>query len=185
MTGTGRASAAEWIRLRDGTNAVIRPLLATDREVVREQYENLSPESRFHRFLTGVPHLTETMLDRLVDDVDGVDHVALVLYGLPEDGGEVPAGIARIIRYQDRRDTADVAVTVTDQWQGRGVASALLEALIRRRPKGIRQIVTTVAVDNPASLALLRRLGDLTVRPAGDGCLDVVVGLPDLSPSAT
>jgi RimJ/RimL family protein N-acetyltransferase len=175
----------ERVRLRDGTNAVIRPLLPTDREVLREQYEYLSPESRFHRFLAGVPHLTETMLERLVDDVDGIDHVALVLLGLPEDDGEVPAGIARIVRYQDRLDTADVAVTVTDEWQGRGVASALLEALIRRRPEGIRQILTRVAVDNPASLALLRRLGDLTVRPAGDGCLDVVIDLPDLSSTAT
>ncbi len=175
----------ERVRLRDGTNAVIRPLLPTDREVLREQYEYLSPESRFHRFLTGVPHLTETMLDRLIDDVDGVDHVALALFGLPEDGGEIPAGVARIVRYRDRLDTADVAVTVTDEWQGRGVASALLEALIRRRPEGIRRIITRVAADNPASLALLRRLGDLTVRPAGDGCLDVVVDLPDLSSTAT
>ena len=52
------------------------------------------------------------MLDALVDDVDGVDHVALVLLILTDDGTELPLGLARIIRYPRRRPAAaDLAVT--------------------------------------------------------------------------
>jgi len=88
-------------------------------------------------------------------------------------------GVARMIRYRDRPTDADLAVTVLDPWQGRGVATALLPELLRQRPGGVRRIVTTVAADNTASLAMLRRLGEVTVTPAGIDRLDVVVDLDE------
>ena len=169
----------ESVRLRDGTEAVIWPLLPVDRDALREEYEHLSPQSRYHRFLSTVPHLTENLLEHLVDDVDGVDHVALVLFAYPVDGTEIPAGIARMVRYPDRPTAIDVAVTVADDWQGRGVATALLQALSRHWPAGVTEIVTEVAADNAASLALLRRLGDVVTTPEAQGRLSVVVQLND------
>ncbi|MDI6908325.1 GNAT family N-acetyltransferase [Nocardioides sp.] len=165
-------------RLNDGTRALIWDLRPGDREAVREGFEQLSEETRFHRFLAAVPHLTDTMLDHLVDEVDGVDHVAIALVVLDADGTGVPAGVARMIRYSEQRDAADVAVTVIDQFQRRGVATALLGELMRRRPVGIRRLVTTVTADNAASLAMLRRLGPTVAEPAGPNRLDVVVELP-------
>jgi RimJ/RimL family protein N-acetyltransferase len=165
-------------RLTDGTQALIWPLLAGDREALREGYEHLSQQARTRRFLSNVPHLTDAMLDTLVDAVDGIDHVALSLVALDEDNVGTPVGVARMIRYAEHRSDADVAVTVLDDWQGRGVATALLAELVRVRPEGVSRIVTTVAADNAASLAMLRRLGPTTVTPAGIDRLDVVVGLP-------
>lgn len=170
-------------RLRDGTLALVLPLMPQDREAVRAGFEELSPESREHRFLTSVPHLTEVMLDHLVDDVDGVDHVALALVVVGEDHTGVPAGVARMIRYPEAPTTADVAVTVHDRWQGRGVATALLTELMRQRPVGVTRIVTTVAGDNDASLKMLRRLGPTVEEPAG-ALIDVTVDLPDVPPAA-
>ena len=169
-------------RLRDGSRAFVLPLLPSDREAVREAYERLSEETREHRFLASYPHLTETMLDHLVDEVDGVDHVALALVAVDEDGVGVPAGVARMIRYPDRPTAADVAVTVFDEWQGRGVATALLDELLRPRPAGVTTVVTTVAGDNAASLAMLQRMGEASVTPAGGNRLDVVVELADGRP---
>lgn len=171
--------------LNDGTRALIWELLPVDREAVREGYEQLSDETRFHRFLAAVPHLTETMLDHLVDEVDGVNHVALVLLALDEDGNGIPAGVARIIRYADDREAADVAVTVIDEWQRKGVATALLTELMRRRPAGVTRLVTTVTADNLASLAMLRRLGRTVAEPAGPNRLDVVVELPEAETTVT
>jgi RimJ/RimL family protein N-acetyltransferase len=166
------------LRLRDGTAAIVWSLLPSDREALREAYEHLSPESQFHRFLTPVPHLTEAMLDHLVDEVDGIDHVARVLFVLDDDQTGYPAGIARMIRYADEPTAADVAVTVADEYQGRGVASALLQELLRHRLEGIERIDTMVAGDNPASLAMLRRLGETTVSSEGLNMLRVIVELP-------
>jgi RimJ/RimL family protein N-acetyltransferase len=155
-------------------------VLPEDREAIREGYEHLSEATRYHRFLSAVPHLTDQLLDHLVDEVDGVDHVALVLFVLDDDNEGVPAGIARVIRYPGRPEVADVAVTVLDEWQGHGVATALLAQLMRERPAGVTRLETTVAADNEASLAMLRRLGDLTVTDVGSGRVDVRVELPDL-----
>lgn len=167
-------------RLSDGTLALIWELLPSDREALREGYEHLSEEARFHRFLAAVPHLTDAMLDHLVDEVDGVNHVALALVVITEDGEGIPAGVARMIRYEARPTAADVAVTVLDEWQGRGVATALLAELLRRRPAGVTQLVTAVAADNTASLAMLRRLGPTTATPAGPNRYDVVVDLENV-----
>lgn len=166
-------------RLRDGTPALIWELLPCDREALRTGYEQLSAETRFHRFLTGVPHLTSALLDHLVDEVDNVDHVALALVVLDDDGVGTPAGVGRIIRYRDRPTVADLAVTVMDEWQGRGVATALLQELLRRRPEGVTQIATTVAADNTASLAMLRRLGPTTETLGETPRVDVVVDLDE------
>jgi RimJ/RimL family protein N-acetyltransferase len=168
------------VRLRDGRRGLTWSVLPEDREAIREGYERLSETTRYHRFLSAVPHLTDQLLDHLVDEVDGVDHVALVLFVIDDDNEGVPAGIARVIRYPGRPDVADVAVTVLDEWQGQGVATALLAQLMRERPVGVTRLETTVAADNDASLAMLRRLGDLTVTEAGGGRLDVRVDLPDL-----
>lgn len=134
-------------RLPEGRRALICPVLPIDRDALRAAYADLSPQSRQRRFLSSVPQLTEAMLDHLVDDVDGVDHVALA--------------------------------SVLDDWQGRGVATALLPELLRERPAGVTRIVTTVAADNVASLAMLRSLGPTTVTPAGIDRLDVVVDLTE------
>jgi RimJ/RimL family protein N-acetyltransferase len=169
---------AEQVTLRDGTPAWVWPLLPTDRETLAREFEALSPESRRRRFLQPVLHLSEAMLTHLVDEVDGVDHVAMVLMG-ERDGDVVPVAVARCVRYPREPDAADVAVTVKDDWQGRGVATALLEVLMRHRPEGVTHLLTEVAADNPASLAMLRRLGPVRTYDTTMGIVDVEVDLTD------
>jgi RimJ/RimL family protein N-acetyltransferase len=172
------------VRLRDGTEGFVVPLLPANRDALREEYAQLTESTRFGRFLSAVPKLSDKMLDQLVDDVDGVDHIALVLLVIAEDGTELPVGLARIIRYPDDPTAADLAVTVVDEWQRRGVATALLEVLMRRRPKGVQRIVTVVRAGNDASLAMLRRLGEVEVGEPDDGTRHVVVELPGAGASA-
>lgn len=169
--------------LRDGTRALIRDVRLDDRPLIQAEYTRLSPESRFHRFLAPVPRLTDTLLTQLVDDVDYIDHVALGMLAADpaSEPAEftIPVGIGRFIRYQDMPDAADVAVTVVDQYQGRGVASALLAELVRRGPAGVRRLMTVIAADNEPSLAMLRRLGQTTASHPSSGIIEVEVALPD------
>ena len=149
------------------------------------EFETLSPESQRRRFLAPVRHLSDAMLDHLVDDVDGVDHIALVLCAETSPDVYDPVALARMVRYADVTDAADLAVTVKDEWQGRGVATVLLEVLMRRRPAGVDRIVTEVLQDNPASLGMLRRLGAVSLEDEGNGVYGVVVELEHLAPAAT
>lgn len=176
----------EQIALCDGTDAYVVPLLASDRARLAAEFEELSPESQRRRFLAPVHHLSDAMLAHLVDDVDGVDHVALVLCVATADGVYDPVALARIVRYADEPTAADVAVTVKDDWQGRGVATALLQVLMRHRPAGVTRIVTEVLCDNPASLRMLERLGPTSLEREGEGVYGVVVRLdaaPDERPA--
>jgi RimJ/RimL family protein N-acetyltransferase len=164
--------------LRDGTPAMIWPLLPTDARMLREGFRRLSPESRRRRFLSPLDDLDDAMIARLVTGVDGVHHIALVLVALPPDGPEEPVGIARLVQDPSDPATADIAVTVADRWQGRGVGAALVRALMKRRPRELRQIRTVVDADNRASLALLAASGVMSPGPARAGVVDVTVELP-------
>ncbi len=167
----------EQVRLPDGTDAFVVTLRRTDKATLAAEFETLAPESRRRRFLAPMMHLSDAMLEHLVDDVDGIDHVALVLCVETSPDVYDPVALARMVRYADVPDAADLAVTVKDAWQGRGVATVLLEVLVRGRPEGVERIVTEVFTDNRASLSMLRRLGDATVERIGSGVSEVVVDL--------
>jgi RimJ/RimL family protein N-acetyltransferase len=166
--------------LRDGTPALIWPLLPTDARGLREAFRHLSPEARSQRFLSNLQDLDDAMLRRLVDAVDGVHHIALILVALLPEGDAEPVGVARLIQDVNDPAAAHIAITVADGWRRRGVGYALARALVDRRPAEIERLLADVAVDNRASLTLLTRLGRLTMRPSEMGVVEVVV---DLAPN--
>ena len=166
------------LQLRDGTPAMIWTLSPNDGQGLQENFKGLSRESRYNRFLSTVANLSEGMLRRLVDDVDGLDHHALVMVVFPADGPEVAVGVGRIVRYRDDPAAADIAVTVKDDWQGRGIATELLNALIEERPEGVERLVTFVTIHNAASFAMLRRLGTMHTELAGADTVEVRIELP-------
>jgi GNAT superfamily N-acetyltransferase len=109
--------------LRDGSSAELRPIHREDRGLLAEGLSLMSIESRFARFGVGVDHLTPSELDYLTN-VDQVGHVA---WGAIIDGE--PAGAGRYIRFSDPV-CADLAVTVVDKFQGKGLGRVLFEALV-------------------------------------------------------
>jgi GNAT superfamily N-acetyltransferase len=164
--------------LRDGTPAMIWPLLPTDAEMLREGFRRLSPDSRQRRFLMALGELDDPMIRLLVDSVDGVHHIALLLIALPPEGEEGPVGVAHLVQGPADPASADIAVTVLDDWQGRGVGTALVSALMQRRPAEVTGLRTLVAAGNRASLALLAGAGRVSSGLPEQGVLDVTVELP-------
>jgi RimJ/RimL family protein N-acetyltransferase len=163
--------------LRDGTPALIWPLLPTDAEMLREGFRLLSPESRRLRFFTALGELDDAMIRRLVDSVDGVHHIALLLIVVPPEGEEKPVGVGHLLQVPADPATADIAITVADDWQGRGVGFALGSALMQRRPAAVTRLRTVVEEGNRASLALLARAGRMSSGLGHLGVVDVTVDL--------
>jgi RimJ/RimL family protein N-acetyltransferase len=157
--------------LRDGTRVWARPLVGQDRELLRAGFRRLSVHSRYSRFLQGVSDAKfDRMLPVLLDSVDQERHVAVVLYA---DGQ--PIGVGRLLRSAPGSSVADLAVTVADDWQGRGAGTVLARELLARA-EGVREIDTVVAADNVASLRMLAGLGELQ-SDCADGSCDIVVRL--------
>lgn len=85
--------------------------------------------------------------------------------------------MAHLLQDPDDPTTADIAVTITDDWQGRGAGTALGAALLERRPPAVTRLRTVVEADNRASLALLARAGRMSSGVPERGVLDVTVEL--------
>ena len=148
-------------RLRDGSPILIRRLRPDDAPAVNAAFLRLSEESRRLRFLSPKPSLGPSELRYLVE-VDGHHHEALCAID-PASGQGI--AIARFVRDEEDPTRAEVAVTVVDEWQHRGVGTLLLEALSdRARAEGITCFTAIVSADNRNMRGLLRRLDVPTQR---------------------
>ena len=138
---------------RHAPTLLVRPLRDGDTDTVAAVFERLGARSRRARFHGPKPRLTESDLKQLAR-IDADSH-ALVAYVA---GDPRPVAIARLVR---DGDSAEIAFEVADELQWRGIGTALTGELIAdARAAGIREITALVAGDNPAALALLRRILD-------------------------
>jgi RimJ/RimL family protein N-acetyltransferase len=150
------ATASRQVKLRDGSAVLIRPVRRTDASLLADGFARLSERSRWTRFLGRKNTLTEADL-RYFTDVDHHDHEALGALDHVRGGG---VGIARYVRDREDRHAAEIAVTIADDWQGRGLGSELLARLSDRAcQEGIRRFTAVVAADNAAANGLLRNSG--------------------------
>jgi L-amino acid N-acyltransferase YncA len=142
--------------LRDGSVVVLRKVRSEDGPLVADGFARLSNQSRQSRFLTGKSNLTLAEL-RYLTAIDHHDHEAILALN-PVDGRSL--GIARFIRRCEDPEAAEVAVTVVDDWQRRGLGTELLSRLAdRARQEGICRFIALVAADNEAVVGLLQDSG--------------------------
>jgi RimJ/RimL family protein N-acetyltransferase len=162
-------------RLPDGAPVLIRPIRADDKRMLTDGLRRLSDDSVHRRFLTPKRSFSRAEL-RYLTEVDGRDHVALV--------AEYPAqpvrrliAVARFVRLSDDREAAEVAITVADNWQGRGLGSLLSERLAAEaRGLGIRRFTATMASDNvPAHRLMERMTNHLEQHHAGSGVDELIL----------
>jgi RimJ/RimL family protein N-acetyltransferase len=169
-------SAAEEVAVKDGLTVLVRPVEPDDKRLIAAAFESLSPETRYRRFFSPLQSLNSQDL-RYLTEVDHHDHEALAAVN-PENGMIV--GVARYVRSEDPAE-AEVAVVVGDPWQGRGVATALLERLVERaREAGIERFVALVLSENVDGIEFFRHVapGGKTRRSAS-GHTEVLLDLPE------
>jgi RimJ/RimL family protein N-acetyltransferase len=149
------AIATHLLSLPCGARFTARPIRPRDKVALTRFFDGLSAESRRKRFLGPKPRLTSRDLAFLTE-VDGCSHVALVAV----DEHDAIVAVARYAAWHDRPGHAELAVAVVDEWHGRGLGSALSEALLAhaRRTQVVALTGSTLSENTPAR-ALLRRLG--------------------------
>jgi GNAT superfamily N-acetyltransferase len=173
---TEQPEPREELVTRRGDALQVRPIEPGDKEALTRAFEHLSDESRYRRFLAPIRHLTRREVAYFTE-LDHREHEALIAV-TPE--GEI-VGVARYVRLDDRPGVAEVAVTVADEWQGRGVGTALLERLARwARDNDVRSFLGICLADNADMQELLRELSPgCTTRHVGDGLVEVEAELPE------
>lgn len=151
----------------DDTELTVRPIAITDAERLARLFGRLSPETVHFRFFSPISRPPRAALLRLAD-VDHDRRDALVAL----DGDEIIAVARYDARPRDDRtpsNQAEIAMTVEDSWQGRGLGKRLARRLaVLAAERGYDSFVATVLPDNRAALGLLRKLvPDASVRWAG------------------
>jgi acetyltransferase len=145
------------MQLKDGVDILLRPIRPEDAEIEVAFVHNLSPESRYMRFMQTLQELTPEMLVRFTQ-IDYDRELALV--AITQQGGrEVEIAVARYSMNPDG-ESCEFALVVADAWQRKGIGTRLVTMLMEAaRARGFRVMEGQVLAENAAMLTLVRRLG--------------------------
>ncbi|MEO8585934.1 MAG: GNAT family N-acetyltransferase [Acidobacteriota bacterium] len=174
--GAYPAGDEEDVALKDGTAVHLRPIRDTDEAGLLSLYDRLSPESLYFRFfavpdkdLGKIAYLTHVDYDR---------RYAIVA----ETAGDV-VGIARWESLADRPGHVEVAFTVADAFQGRGLGSILFRRLAElARARGIAVFEAEVLKNNERMLRVFERTDLPTATRDQGSILTILMALDPLAP---
>jgi acetyltransferase len=128
----------------------LRSVQPADAARVQEFVRRLSPRSRLERFFAPLAELSPAQLARMTAS-PGLSLAAVV-------GNATIIGLAEYVRV--RRDEAEFAVVVADDWQGQGLGEELLKALLEHAGRaGVGRVAGLTHTANGPMRALARKLG--------------------------
>ncbi|MBX9825386.1 MAG: GNAT family N-acetyltransferase [Xanthobacteraceae bacterium] len=142
--------------LRDGRQIEIRAFRPEDRPAFIAAAGEVGPRSRYLRFFTLKRQFSEEEREFFLN-VDFDKHVALVAV-VEEAGQKVIVGAGRYVGVEPGK--AEVAFTVIDRYQGRGIGASLVRHLvIVARGAGLHELVAEVLPENNSMLRLFKKSG--------------------------
>lgn len=137
---------------------VIRRVHLPDAQAMHEFLSGLSGTSRRNRFHGAVNGVSPSLLRRLVT-ADRVRNAAWVACVWGKNGEEI-VGEAVWHLVDPERGVAELAISVSDAWQGKGVADALMRTLVKAaREAGVRELYGDVLNANVRMLKFMARHG--------------------------
>ncbi|TDP61486.1 bifunctional acetate--CoA ligase family protein/GNAT family N-acetyltransferase [Roseateles toxinivorans] len=157
--------------LPGGGEYAVRPIHPDDAQMLQDLVQQLSPESRYFRFVSSMVELPPSMLARftLIDYDREMALVAVAKERVAGADGEISeteriVGVSRYITNPDQ-SSCEFSLLVADDFKGRGLGSRLMESIMDvAREKGLAEIEGLVLANNPGMLKLMRGLG-FTVKP--------------------
>ena len=160
--------------LRGGGEYLVRPIRPDDAQMMQRLVRELSPQSRYFRFVSQLAELPPAMLARftLIDYDREMALVAEHRERVVDDNGDASykqrvVGVSRYVTNPDQ-SSCEFALLVADDFAGQGLGSRLMLSIMEvARDRGLSEIQGLVLAGNPNMLKLMRRLG-FEVRPFPD-----------------
>ena len=151
----------------------IRPTRPEDKALIVEAFRALEPRSIYLRFFYNKKEVSDADLRRLTEP-DKAREAALVAT-IPTGNGERIVGLGR---YTGNEECAQLAFTVEEDYQGRGIATSLLRHLIHlARENGISRFEAHVLAGNGPMLSVLRHSGLPVTKRERDGIVTLTLAL--------
>ena len=156
--GGGRAAQSELdMVLRDGTHVLVRPIHTDDIELERRFIQALSPSSRRFRFLETMNSPSDALLKQMTMINPSTDAAYLAVIREGDQQREI--GVARFSARPDGHD-CEFAVTVSDEWQNKGLGTLLMQRLIEvAKARGIEAMHSSDTADNTRMRQFAEHLG--------------------------
>lgn len=161
----------DWIQdtiVKDGGTCRIRPILPSDADGLQAFVRGMSAESSYLRFFRVKSELTGKELKEFtrLDYLESMAFVALI------EG--VIIGVGRYNISEDQPGVAEVAFTVADGMQGKGIGTVLLYRLTAyARAQGIDRFKAFLLADNHAMMRVFRNAGFKMKRDVEEGVYTV------------
>jgi GNAT superfamily N-acetyltransferase len=160
--GVEASTQAHFLRLPGGERVMVRAIRPHDGDRLQGYVRSLSAEARRNRFLGTVAELTPTVLQRLAH-MHRARELVLIAFAGTDTGSEAPM-IAEAIQVTAPESLrCEIALSVADAWQGRGLGALLLRNIeCRARALGARHLFGEVLRTNKAMQGLARKAGFAT-----------------------
>ena len=151
------------LHLRDGTSVLIRPIRGDDSGLEKRFIEKLSARTRRFRFLGEVNTPSPEFLAALTHP-DATRDAALIAL-VAEGATKREIGVARFAGSKTGRE-CECAVVVADEYQGRGLATLLMQELIEvARQRGM---IRMYSIDNRSNTGMEELAAHLGFSRAAD-----------------
>ncbi len=161
------------VRVRDGTELLLRPVLPGDSARTMQGHVEFSSDTLYRRFMS--PRVPSLALMDYLAEVDYVDHFVWVM----TDADGNPVADARFVRDDHDTGVAEIAFTVADAYQGRGIGSFLIAALsLAARVDGVEKFSGRMLADNVAMRTIMDHYGAFWERD-DIGVVTTVINVPD------
>lgn len=150
--------------LSNGKPVLLRTVLAEDKSRFQEGFSLLSPESRYLRFFSYLKELSEAQLNYL-SQVDQLNHVA---WGALDESCHptLGVGVGRFIRVESCPNCAEIAITVLDEFQGKGLGTLLFAVMyLLAQAHDVETFIGSVLAANQG---VVRRLREINATLTGE-----------------
>ncbi len=167
------------IQLKDGRDAILRPIRPEDEPMEARMFKRLSDQSLYFRFFGFKPKVTHDFLTRLTQ-IDYDREMALIAE-VEENGEKHMAGVVRIIA-DAWAETAEFAILVADPWQNQGLGSMMTDYMLEiARDKGIQRVNASVLRNNSHMIRMFKDRG-FVLAVEDSGVFSAVLNLENALP---
>jgi acetyltransferase len=160
-------------RLRDGALVTVRPIRPDDEPLMAVFHAGISPRSVYQRYFhltTLEQRITHTRL-ALTCNVDPAVGVALVAEHTSGEGAHAVVALGRLTRTEPL-GSAEIALLVMDRWQGLGLGTAMMHALVAAAQRlEVHRLHGEMQAGNDAMRAVVRRAGFMIRSVPGDAAV--------------
>lgn len=145
------------IILKNGVEAVLRPIRPEDEPMETQMIENLSTETLYFRFFGYVPRVNHDFLTRFTH-ID-YDREMAIVAEIEDKGQKKMIGVVRIIA-DAWGESAEYAIVVADEWQGLELGSNMTDYILEvARDKGIQKVYASMLATNKRMIHMFEKRG--------------------------